>query len=173
MTRDLRFLPRVQTRIDVGHRVTGAILQARDFLARVDALILASECSQLVDLGFKIRDGLFEIEIILHQLRPVTKTRYTFNLGNMALFPARNRMISRFIAVYGTFCKGVMLRDQLTEPLIEHMRVDLSGGNVGMAEQFLHRAKVGAVGQKMACKGVPQHVRRDEAGGDSDRKSVV
>ena len=76
-------------------------------------------------------------------------------------------MISRFIAVYGTFCKGVMLRDQLTEPLIQHMRVDLRGRNVGMSEQFLHRAQIGAVSEKMACKGVSQHVRRDEARGNS------
>ena len=84
----------------------------------------------------------------------------------MALFAARNRLIARFIAVYGTFCKGVVLGDEPPEPLVEHMGVDLRGGNIGMSEQFLHRAQVGTVGEKMARESVPENVRRNQPDGN-------
>ena len=45
--------------------------------------------------------------------------------------------------------------------LIEHMRIDLRRRNVGVAEQFLHDAQIRAVLQKMAGKGMAQHMRAD------------
>ena len=47
------------------------------------------------------------------------------------------------------------------QALVEHMGVDLRRGDVGVAEQFLHDAQIGAVLQQMAGEGVAQHVRAD------------
>ncbi len=68
------------------------------------------------------------------------------------------------IGVFGLFCKGVMRLHQLLQALVEHMRIDLCRRNVAVAEQFLHRAKVCAIAQEVARKGVAQHMRRDGIG---------
>ena len=39
------------------------------------------------------------------------------------------------------------------------MRVDLRCRNIGMAEQGLHHAEIGAILQEVAGKGMAQHVR--------------
>ncbi len=39
------------------------------------------------------------------------------------------------------------------------MRIDLRGGDVGMAEHLLDRADLGAMRQQMRGKAVAQHVR--------------
>ena len=57
-----------------------------------------------------------------------------------------------------------MLLDQPSQPLLDDMGVDLRGRDVGVAEELLHRAQIGAVLQKMAGKGVAEHVRRDACG---------
>src|SRR5512134_1688788 len=54
----------------------------------------------------------------------------------------------------------VVLEDQLLQPLLQHVRIDLCGGDVGVAEQLLHRAQVGAAVEQMAGEGVAQHVGR-------------
>ena len=51
-------------------------------------------------------------------------------------------------------------------PRIEHVGIDLRRRNIGMAEQFLHDAQIGAVLQKMAGEGVAQHMRADPRRGD-------
>ena len=51
---------------------------------------------------------------------------------------------------------------QALQPLLDHMGVDLRGRDVGVAEQRLHDAQVGAVVQEMAGEGVTQHMRRDQ-----------
>jgi len=48
---------------------------------------------------------------------------------------------------------------QALEPFLDHMGVDLRGRDVGMAEQRLNDAQIGAVVQKMAGEGVAQHMR--------------
>ena len=57
--------------------------------------------------------------------------------------------------------QGVVLEDELFQALLQHVRVDLRGGDVGVSQQLLHRAQVGAAVQQMAGKGVPQDVRGD------------
>ena len=49
------------------------------------------------------------------------------------------------------------------QPLPGHVRVNLGGGNVGVAEQFLNHPQVGAVLEQVRGKAVPQHMRRDVA----------
>ena len=39
------------------------------------------------------------------------------------------------------------------------MRVNLGGGDVGMAKHHLHGSQIGAMGKKVRCEGVTQHVR--------------
>ena len=55
----------------------------------------------------------------------------------------------------------MVLVDQLLQPLVEHMRIDLRRRDVGMAEQRLHDAEIGAAGEEMRRESVPQHMRRD------------
>lgn len=69
MARDLRLLPGGQLGVDVGHRLAGAHFQPADLIRRVDALIFLGKLAKLVDLAFEIRDGLFEIEVIVHEMR--------------------------------------------------------------------------------------------------------
>ena len=56
-----------------------------------------------------------------------------------------------------------MLRVQLLQPLARDVRVDLRGRDVGMAEQQLHDAQIGAVVEEVRRERVAQHVRRDRA----------
>jgi hypothetical protein len=60
-----------------------------------------------------------------------------------------------------------VLIDQLLEPFVEHVSVDLGGGDIGVSEQFLDSAQIGATGQQMACKGMAQHMGRDLRNGDA------
>ena len=57
--------------------------------------------------------------------------------------------------------QGVMLLDKTPQALLDDMGVDLGGRDVGMAEQLLHRAEIGASLEQMAGEGVAEHVRRD------------
>ena len=51
--------------------------------------------------------------------------------------------------------------DQIAKALVEHMGIDLGGGDVGVAQHLLHGAQVGAMVQQMGGEGVAQHVRAD------------
>src|SRR5690348_3468953 len=54
---------------------------------------------------------------------------------------------------------------QTAKTLALYVRIDLRGGDVGVAEHFLHAAQVGAAIDEMAGEGVSQDVRRNlEAG---------
>jgi len=57
----------------------------------------------------------------------------------------------------------VQIAHQALQPFLDHMGVDLRGRDVGMAEQRLHDAQIGAVMQKMAGEGMAQHVRADQS----------
>lgn len=48
---------------------------------------------------------------------------------------------------------------QYFQSLSGYMGINLGGGYVGVAEQQLHHAQIGAVIQKMSGKGVAQGVR--------------
>ena len=47
------------------------------------------------------------------------------------------------------------------EPLLIDVRVDLSGGNVGVSQKFLNDAKIGSIFQKVGGEGMSQEVRVD------------
>ena len=49
------------------------------------------------------------------------------------------------------------------------MGVDLRRRDIGMAEQLLHDAQIGAVLQQMAGEGMAQHVRADIGGAQAGR----
>ena len=53
----------------------------------------------------------------------------------------------------------MQIAHQALQALLQHMGVDLRRGNIGMAEQRLHHAQIGAVVQQVAGEGVAQHVR--------------
>ncbi len=71
----------------------------------------------------------------------------------------------------------MMLFDQASQPLLDDMGIDLRGRDVGMAEQLLHRAQIGAPLQEMAGKGVTEHMRRDagrlDPGGKRERLQLL
>ena len=54
----------------------------------------------------------------------------------------------------------VVLAVQVFQALARNVRVDGGGGNVGVAEQHLHHAQVGAVVEQVRGKSVAQRVRR-------------
>ncbi len=56
----------------------------------------------------------------------------------------------------GQFRERMVIGDEAQKPLFQNMGVDLRRADIGMAEQFLHGAKVGAVLQEMAGEGVAQ-----------------
>ena len=80
-------------------------------------------------------------------------------------------------ASLAAFGERVVLGDQRAQPLLEHVGVDLRRRDVGMAEQLLHDAEIGAVLQEVAGEGVAQHVRRDlrrrNAGGGGELLEVA
>lgn len=53
----------------------------------------------------------------------------------------------------------MMLAMQLLQPFARDMGIDLRGGDVGMPQQHLHHAQIGAVVEQMGGKSVAQHVR--------------
>ena len=61
------------------------------------------------------------------------------------------------------FRERMQVAHQALEALLNHVCVNLRGGNIGMAEQSLHDTQIRAVMQKMTCKGVTQDVRTDDA----------
>ena len=63
-----------------------------------------------------------------------------------------------------TLGKWVDFYNQRFQAGIEQMSVYLRRGNVGVAEYLLHQAEVGAVGEEVARKCVPQDVRADTCG---------
>ena len=60
--------------------------------------------------------------------------------------------------------KRVMLLDQASQPLLDHMGIDLRRGDVGVAQQLLNCAQIGAAFQQVAGEGVTKDVRRDAGG---------
>src|SRR4029079_14484370 len=73
--------------------------------------------------------------------------------------------------------QGVQVAHQALEAFLQHMGVDLRRGDVGVAEQGLYHAQVGAVVQEMARERVPQHVRthlrRAQSGGACERLELA
>src|SRR5581483_955548 len=55
----------------------------------------------------------------------------------------------------------MMLLDKPPEALFDHVGVDLRRRDVGMTQELLHGAQVGAALEQVAGEGVAQHVRRD------------
>ncbi len=53
----------------------------------------------------------------------------------------------------------MMLLIHILQPIQRQVRVDLRGRNIGMAEDRLHRAQVGAVFHHVGGATVAQHVR--------------
>ena len=62
--------------------------------------------------------------------------------------------------------QGVVLLDHLGEAVGGDVGVDLGGGDVGVAEQGLHDAQVGAAFEQVGGEGVTQDVRADAGGVD-------
>ena len=61
----------------------------------------------------------------------------------------------------------MVLRVQLLQPLARDVRVDRRRRDVGVTEQQLHDAQVGAVVEQVRGERVPQHVRRQRRGGNA------
>ena len=58
----------------------------------------------------------------------------------------------------------MVLGDDLLQALFEDVGVDLRRRDVGVAEELLHRAQVGAAIEQVAGEGVAQDVRADALG---------
>src|SRR4051812_34590541 len=53
----------------------------------------------------------------------------------------------------------MVLQVHLFKAVCIHVRVDLRGGDVGMAQKLLHDAQIGAAGEQMGGEGMPKRVR--------------
>ena len=53
----------------------------------------------------------------------------------------------------------MVVGDEGGEPVLEDMSIDLGCADVGMAEQLLNDAKIGAILQQVTGESVTQHVR--------------
>ena len=60
------------------------------------------------------------------------------------------------------------LGNQPSEPVLGDMSIDLSGGNVGMAQHLLDAAEVRAMVDQVRGEGVPEHMGREPPGIDAD-----
>ena len=71
----------------------------------------------------------------------------------------------------------MVLLHELFQPLLQDMGIDLSRGNIGVAQELLQGAQVGAAVEQVAREGVAQDVRADalgiEAGFDGELLQVV
>ena len=65
---------------------------------------------------------------------------------------------------HGCSAARMVQRVQLLQPLARHVGVDRRRRDVGVAEQHLHRAQVGAVVEQVRREGVAQRVRRERRG---------
>src|SRR3984957_19777118 len=63
--------------------------------------------------------------------------------------------------------KRVQVAHHRLGALVEHMRIDLRRRNIGVAEQVLHDAQIGAVLQQVAGESVTQDMRADARGCDA------
>ena len=63
-----------------------------------------------------------------------------------------------------TMGQRVVVEHQPFQPIIEDVGVDLGRGDVGMAQQHLDRAQVGAIVQQMRGKGMAQRVGGNAVG---------
>src|SRR5262245_22044030 len=75
-----------------------------------------------------------------------------FDPGGVRRFGSRKASLS---------AARVMLRVELLHPLPRHVRVDLGGREVAVAEQHLHDAQVRSVVQEVRREGMAQRVRRE------------
>ena len=60
-----------------------------------------------------------------------------------------------------------MFQHQFFQALVQDMRVDFRGRNVGMSQQGLDRAQIRAIGQQMRREGMAQRVWRDFVRGNT------
>src|SRR5258706_5595908 len=78
---------------------------------------------------------------------------------------------------FGRLRQRMVLVHKLLQALVQDMSVYLRGGDVGMTEQRLHDAEVGAAGEKVCSEGVAQHMRRQlfgiEAGARGDDLEIA
>src|ERR1700761_122611 len=62
----------------------------------------------------------------------------------------------------------VEIADETLQALFEHMGIDLGGRDVGVTEQGLDDAQIGAVVEEMAGEGMPQDMRAHLLGPEPD-----
>ena len=63
-----------------------------------------------------------------------------------------------------------MLHHQFGQPFIQHMGVNLGGGNIGVTQQGLDHPQIGPARQQMGGKGVAQGVGGHGVGVDAARQ---
>ena len=72
------------------------------------------------------------------------------------------RNLSRYSII--ALGQRVVLVDEALQALVEDVGIDLGRRDVGMTEQLLHRAQVGAAIEQVAGKGMAQHVGLTRSG---------
>ena len=65
------------------------------------------------------------------------------------------------VVIMAILWSGMMGRIQCAQALLDHVRIDLGGGNIGVAKHLLQCAQICATRQQMASEGMAKAVRRD------------
>ena len=174
MARDLRLLPRRQFAIEFLERLRGLAFDAVDLLADGDGIAVGLQRAQFLDLGLELGHRFFEVEIGAHhaisvQQKDERQVPYRSLTRPSGALKSRNGTALHLLLLR----QRMQIAHQALQPLFQHMGIDLRGGNIGVAEQRLHHAQIGAVVQEVAGEGVAQHVRADlrgaQPGGGGER----
>ena len=114
--------------------------------------------AQFVDLGLELGHRLFEIEIATHHAWNL-QSEDEVTCGRAVNSPAHQVEVKKRASFMLFLRQRVQIAHQAFQALLQHVSINLRGRNIGVAEQRLHHAQVGAVVEKMAGKSVAQHVR--------------
>src|ERR1700730_14918652 len=134
MTRDLRLLPRREIGIEALERDVRLAFEAADLVADRASLARGGERTQFLDLGVEFRNGLFEIEIGAHEktLRPDMSRRRKLpaRVGRGGVSDeAKGKARPMAALILG---QRVQIAHKALQPVVEKMRIDLGGRDVGV-----------------------------------------
>ena len=198
MAGDLGLLPGRQLAVDLLQRLRRLGLQPGDLLADGDRVAFLLQRTQFLHLALQVGDRFLEIEVAAHQVSRKTDetvasavhARPAKSGGKLTGALRPSQAITRPQGEAGRVraarfrarppppgpsrASGWCSVDQRPQPLLQHVGVDLRGGDVGVAEELLDDAEIGAVLQQVAGEGMAHHVRRDlRRGNPGPRRQVL
>ncbi len=123
------------------------------------------EQTELLDLGLQIGDRLFEIEIVRgHEASGAARAETALSRRRRNLVRSTPGQARGSVVLAPA---GACSLHHLGQAVGGDVGVDLGGGDVGVAQQGLDHAQVGAAFQQVGGEGVAQDVGADPGGVDA------